>query len=480
MKGSEELSDALRLLPLTEAADQLARGSVTSVSLTEACLTAAERVQSELNAFIEIRADQAMRQAEDADRRRANGDVVGPLQGIPLAHKDVFYRPGEITTAGSAYLANFRPQQKAKVLEHLDAAGAVDIGTLNLAEFCVGPTGQNDHTGDCKNPWNPSHITGGSSSGSGAAVGACAIFASLGSDTGGSIRLPAGICGVVGLKPSRGLVSLSGGVERCWSLDVFGPLARTVEDVALMLGAIAGYDQTDHHSRSITIPDYHAACRARTDTAPIAVPVGLFDMLDGDIAERHREALEELCAAGFRLNEVELPETASLYQQTTVINNVEATFLHQDNLEKEPIRYNPSTLWRINRGYDVSALDYLAAIRGQEIARERFSASLLKEHSAIYLPLLETDVPTIEDVKFSDTQGADRIVPRLTRWTRWISYLGLPSLTLPIGFAASGLPVACQLLGGMYRETTLLQIGHAFQSRTRWHEEHPAIARSPR
>ncbi len=478
MKFSKELSEALRLRPLAEAAAHLDSGDVTSVSLTEACLEASERIQSKVNAFIAIRPDQALRQAAEADRKRAAGDSAGPLLGIPLAHKDIFYRPGEVTTAGSAYLADFRPDEKAHLLERLDAAGAVDIGTLNLAEFCVGPTGQNDHSGHCRNPWNTDHITGGSSSGSGAAVASCAVFGSIGSDTGGSIRVPAGICGVVGLKPSRGLVSLHGGVERCWSLDVFGPLARTVEDAALLLDAIAGYDPKDQHSRSITLPDYRASCFAKPRTTSIAVPVDLFECLDDEIAECHRAALDELQAAGFDLCQVELPDTARLYELTTVINNVEATFLHRDNLAKEPVRYNASTLWRINRGYDISALDYINAVRNQAIERDKFTAQVLSPHAALYLPLLEIDVPLLDSMTFSDTEGADRIVPRLTKWTRWISYLGLPALTLPIGYAPSGLPVACQLLGRNFEEAAILQIGHSFQTRISSQMKLPEIAQS--
>lgn len=465
-----------RFLSLAAASDLLASGEATSVELTGACIAAARRTQPVLNAFIDLREEQALRRAEAADRARERGEAGGPLHGIPLAHKDVFYRQGERTTAGSAVLEDFRPSETAFVLDRLDAAGAVDLGTLNLAEFCVGPTGQNDHTGSCFNPWDPERITGGSSSGSGAAVAARLAYGSIGSDTGGSIRLPSGFCGVTGLKPSHGRVSLRGGVERCWSLDVFGPLARTAEDAAIMMSAVAGFDPDDPLSRSKPVPDYRAGLKRPVQRMKVAVPAGLLDQAEDDVAARHRDALDALRALGIEFVEVTLPDTQRLYDLTTIINNAEATYLHRAEIEARPEAFNGSTLSRINRGYDVRAIDYLASVRGQARERADFERAVLGGCAALYLPLIDIEVPRLADVMFGDTDGADRIVPKLTRWTRWVSYLGLPGLSLPIGFSRNCLPVACQLIGHFFDEETLLGLGHAYQQVTAWHEEVPPVA----
>lgn len=465
---------------LAEISRQLDSGEVSSRMLTEASIQAALRSQAELNAFIEIRAEQALRQAENADRQRAQGRRLGPLHGVPLAHKDIFFRSGERTTAGSKTLADFRPTETSAVLERLDAAGAVDVGTLNLAEFCVGPTGQNDHSGACRNPWDVTRISGGSSSGSGAAVGARVVFGSIGSDTGGSIRLPAGLCGVVGLKPSHGRVSLRGAIERCWSLDVFGPLARTAEDAALLMDAIAGFDPDDPLSRAGPEPACFAGLSSPVSDLRVGVPMSLFDALEPDVAARHSEALDVLRGLGVTLEDVALPDTDRLYALTTVINNVEATFLHRRGIDLHPGDYNRSTLSRIDRGGNILALDYLDAVRGRATERRRFEAETLAGCAALYLPLLDFETPTLAEVTFADAEGADRIVPRLTRWTRWVSYLGLPAMALPIGFSRNGLPVACQLLGHFFTEEILLRLGAAYQKETAWHDARPLASERPR
>jgi len=461
---------SLARLSLAQASARLARGETTSEALTAASLDVIAQAQPLVNAFIRLDADEAMQAARRADAERRAGRVRGPLHGIPLAHKDIFYRPGKITTAGSAFLEGQRAQEQSAVLACLDEAGAIDLGTLNLAEFCVGPTGQNAHTGHCRNPWDTTRITGGSSSGSGAAVAARMVFGSIGSDTGGSIRLPAGICGLTGLKPSYGRISLRGAVQRCWSLDVFGPIARSAEDAALLFDAIDHFDACDPWSRALHVTDVPPA----DDWRPvIAVPQGALDGLPSDLAAAHEAALRDLHAAGVRLQAVDMPDIGRLYDVTSVINNVEATWLHRQRLEAEPQRFNGSTRSRIDRGHGIPGLDYLDAVNGRAVERACFESESLGEADALYLPLLEIDVPRLDDVVFDDTRGADDIVPRITRWTRFVSYLGLPALAMPVGRSATGMPVAAQLVGRYFRDRALLQVASRYQRVTDWHRAEP-------
>ncbi|MCG8546278.1 MAG: amidase, partial [Alphaproteobacteria bacterium] len=239
------MSDDLAGLGLCDVADRIRGGDVSAAEVTEAAIRRAERLQPTLNAFIRLEAEEALMAARDIDRRLASGDAVGPLAGVPLAHKDMYYRAGKRSTCGSTIRADFVADRTATVMARLDDAGAVYLGGLNMSEFAVGPTGHNIHHGACRNPWNPAHAPGGSSSGSGAAVAARLVYGALGSDTGGSIRIPAALCGLVGLKPSQGRISRHGGLSLSFSLDCFGPLTRTVTDCARLTGLLAGYDPSD-------------------------------------------------------------------------------------------------------------------------------------------------------------------------------------------------------------------------------------------
>ncbi len=243
-------------LTLREAASAIAQGRLHAEALVEACLDRIERWQPALNCFIRITAEAARKQARAADRAVKAGHPLPPLHGVPLAHKDMFYRAGEICTCGAKIRADFIPDHTATVLSRLDAAGGIELGRLNMAEFAIGPTGHNDHFGRCRNPWNLEHITGGSSSGSGAAVAAGLVFGALGSDTGGSVRLPAAACGVVGIKPTLGRVSRYGAMPLSYSFDCIGVLARSVGDCARLLSVIAGADANDGMSSSRPVPDY--------------------------------------------------------------------------------------------------------------------------------------------------------------------------------------------------------------------------------
>jgi aspartyl-tRNA(Asn)/glutamyl-tRNA(Gln) amidotransferase subunit A len=249
-------NDDIALWDLSEVADAIAARRISSVEATEACLARIEVWQPRVNAFLRLYKDKALAQAQAMDAELAAGKRRGPLHGVPMAHKDMYYRKGEISTGGSAIRKDWIAPVTATALEKLDAAGVVELGFLNMAEFAAGPTGHNVHHGHCRNPWDQSRVTGGSSSGSGASVAARLVFGALGSDTGGSIRLPAAACGVVGMKATYGRVSRAGAVARSWSLDHVGPLTRTVRDNARMLSVVAGHDVNDSTTSEKAVPDY--------------------------------------------------------------------------------------------------------------------------------------------------------------------------------------------------------------------------------
>lgn len=476
--GSSSNRDSERVGLLNLSIHQLSvllrRREVSSREVTQACLSAIEKLQPLLNPFIHVESDAALRQADIADQAITKGKIKGVLHGIPLAHKDIFFRKGRRSTCGSKIRENFYPETTATVLEKIDAAGAVDLGGLNLAEFCVGPTGHNDHFGHCRNPWNPMHVSGGSSSGSGSAVAARLIYGSIGSDTGGSIRLPAGMCGVVGLKPTHGRVSLYGAMPRCWSLDVFGPITRTVRDAAILFDAIAGFDERDPWSRAVDV----SSCVEKLDRSikgqRIGVPENyLFPQLSNELKKVHDQALVVFKDIGAELVSIKMPDPEELYLWTTIINRVEAGYIHKEWIQTRRDDYNTSTITRIADGFDISAVDYIDALERRHQANKKFNQMVFQQCDVLYCPLLLIDTPTIADTDIHNEASAGSIVHHVTQATRWVSYVGLPTLALPIGFSSAGLPVSAQLISPRFTEDCLLTLGDAYQKVTDWHNINP-------
>ncbi len=287
---------------LTDTADAIRDKRVSSRELVEACLARIDRLQPTLNCFISLDAERALAGADAADAAVARGDATGPLHGVPLAHKDMYYRKGIVCTCGSKIRREFVPDRTATVLERLTAAGALNLGGLNMAEFAVGPTGHNVHWGDCHNPWNPAHITGGSSSGSGSAVAGRLVFGALGSDTGGSVRLPSTMCGLVGIEPTQTRVSRYGIMGLSFSLDNVGPLTRTARDCARVLGVIAGHDPKDPTSSAMPVPDYEAELDGGISGLRVGVPGNYYyDGADDEVRALMKASLEQLEELGARV-----------------------------------------------------------------------------------------------------------------------------------------------------------------------------------
>ena len=357
------INDDLALRDLSEVADAIAAGRITSVQATEACLARIAVWQPRTNAFLRLHKEKALEQARAMDEELAAGKRRGPLHGVPMAHKDMYYRAGEISTGGSAIRRNWVAPVTSTVLQKLDAAGVVELGFLNMAEFAAGPTGHNVHHGHCRNPWDDKRVTGGSSSGSGASVAARMVYGALGSDTGGSIRLPASACGVVGMKATYGRVSRAGAVARSWTLDHVGPLTRTVRDNARMLAVVAGHDPDDSTTSEKPVPDYEALLDGGVRGLKIgfALPDALAPV-DPQIGAAVQAAADALGKLGAAITPATMPDFTALYRAAEVIVKCEAAAMHRPWMEADA-PYANQVRTRMEAGFFIPATQYIDALR---------------------------------------------------------------------------------------------------------------------
>ena len=461
---------------LCEAAEAIAAGRVSSEELVRACLARIERTQPTLNSFLAVEAEPALAAARRADAERARGRLRGPLHGVPLAHKDMFYRAGQLCSCGSAIRRDWRAEVTCTLLERLEAAGAITLGRLNMNEFATGPHGLNQHFGHCRNPWNPAHITGGSSSGAGAAVAARQVYGALGSDTGGSVRLPAAFCGVVGLKPTQGRVSRYGMLPLSFSMDQAGPLARTVRDGARLLRSVAGHDPRDATSSHEPVPDYEAALEGPIRGMRIGLPANYYG--DG-MSEPVRAALQAAQSAfrdlGAELREVRLPDHDLMYPLGNMVSRTEAAAAHREWLAARPQDYSPQVRARISIGLFTPATHYLAALRLRGAILQRVMDDVYSQVDVLLTPATSSAAPPIAEADVGDSPGFLELLAAIGRCTQPANYLGLPALALPMGFSVAGLPLSLQLIGRPFGEARLLRLGHAYQQATDWHTRAPAL-----
>jgi aspartyl-tRNA(Asn)/glutamyl-tRNA(Gln) amidotransferase subunit A len=462
---------------LTEAAAALARGELSSVELTRRCLARAHCLNAELNCFIRIEDEAALAAARAADAARAAGRAPGPLHGVPIALKDMFYDPARITSGGSRLRRAFRATTTATVLARLTAAGAVNLGALNMTEFALGPTGHNAHYGDCRNPWNTGHIAGGSSSGAGAATAARLVFGALGSDTSGSIRTPAAANGVVGLKPTYGRVSRAGVMPLSWSADHVGTLARPARDCARLLGVIAGHDPADPSSSRRAVPDYEAALGRGVAGLRIGVPRNFyFDGVAPDVRAAVEAALRVYEAAGARVLEVQVPAPEHLTELGRAIIYSEAASIHGEWLRTCPGDYSPQVRARVATGVAIPAPLYLEALKLRPLLLREFVTRVYAQCDLVCTPTLLEPVPTLAATDVGDSAALWRLISALGHCTAPFNYLGVPALTLHAGFTDNGLPAGLQLVGRPFAEELLLCAAAAYQSATDWHTRLPAVA----
>jgi aspartyl-tRNA(Asn)/glutamyl-tRNA(Gln) amidotransferase subunit A len=463
-------------ISLIEAADSVSRGKATSLELLQACWANLDAVNPLLNAVIWEERAPAEAAARAADEKVARGERLGLLHGVPMAHKDMYYDAGKVVTCGSKIRRDFVATTTSTALQRLKDAGTVRLGSLQMVEFAYGPTGHNSHYGPVHNPWGLDHITGGSSSGSGAAVAARLTFAALGSDTGGSIRMPAHFCGVTGLKTTVGRISRAGAMPLSQSLDTVGPLARSAEDCALLLGLMAGADPDDPTAAAGPLPDYAAAVREPIKGLTIGIPTAFYvDDLDPEVAAILDETIAVLKREGANIVQVELPDQRQLTAACQLVLAVEAAAFHKRWLIERPQDYGPQVLMRLQNGLAIPGVSYLEAMRWRGPALAAHLAAVAGV-DAVIAPVAPVAAPTIAESDVGNSADAEAVIQRLTRFTRPVNYLGLPSLSIPAGFTRGGLPVGMQLVGRSFDEAMLLRIGAAFQRATDFHDRVPKPA----
>jgi aspartyl-tRNA(Asn)/glutamyl-tRNA(Gln) amidotransferase subunit A len=463
------------LMSLVAVAGAIAQKKLSSHEVTRSCLHRIAQWQPRLNAFMAVESEAALKAADAADAALAKGNSSGPLHGVPLAHKDMYYDAGKVVTCGSAIRRDFVPKTTSTALQRLKDAGQIRLGSLQMVEFAYGPTGHNVHYGAVHNPWHVDHITGGSSSGSGSAVAARLTFAALGSDTGGSIRMPAHFCGVTGLKTTVGRVSRAGAMPLSQSLDTVGPLAQTAEDCALLLGLMAGADPEDPTASSLPVADYLAATKGSIKGLKIGVPAGFYvDDLDPEVARILDETIAVLKQEGAEIVSVELPDQRQLTAACQLVLAAEAAAFHKRWMIERPQDYGAQVLMRLQNGLAIPAVSYLEAMRWRGPALAAYLAAVTGT-DAVLAPVGPVPAPTIAESDVGNGPDAEAVIQRLTRFTRPVNYLGLPSLAIPAGFTKSGLPVGMQLIGRSFDEAMLLRIGAAFQRATDFHARVPEL-----
>ncbi len=460
MSGIAELS-------LATLAKAIARGKISSVEATTSCLKGLETLGRELNAVAGLDPDAALKSAKRADRERAQGKRRGKLHGVPLAHKDMYYRQGRLSECGAKIRRGYMPTVTATVLKRLDAAGALDIARLNMVEFAMGPTGHNPHTGTPMNPWSKAHVPGGSSSGPAISVAARINFGALGSDTGGSIRLPAAFCNLVGIKPTYGLVSRYGAMPLSFSQDHVGPLTRTVEDAALILQAIAGHDPDDPTTSSRKVPNFLAEIEKGAKGRSIVVAEGWFRQgMDAEVAAGLDAAAEIYRKLGAKVARVDVPSLDHVNAMAMAITGVESASYHAQWLRERPQDYGDQVRQRIQQGLMYPAVRYLEALRLRRRVLAGFLTDVLGKADALLAPVLSFPVPTIAETDVGGDHRAFEVVARVARNTRPINYLGLPAISAPCGFTRNKLPLGMQLVGRPFAETRLIRLARAYERET--------------
>jgi aspartyl-tRNA(Asn)/glutamyl-tRNA(Gln) amidotransferase subunit A len=457
---------ALTDLTLVEAAQRIARREISPLEITGAYLERIQDLDSRLNCFITLTAGQAVQRARQAEQALAKGVTIGLLPGIPLAVKDLYETRGVRTTAGSTFFSEYIPEVDAAAVERLELAGAVLLGKLNMHEIALGVTNVNPHYGPCHNPWALERVSGGSSGGSAAALAAGLCLGALGTDTGGSIRIPAALCGVVGLKPTRGRVSLRGVIPLSWNSDHAGPMARRVEDVALLLQVIAGYDPRDAYSLDVAVEDYQSQLRDGVHGWRVALADDeFFNEADAGVLECVRQAGRVFEQLGATVEAVPLPGAHQAAQANGLMVVADAAAYHRDRLEENPTGFGTDVLERLNTGRNLALHEYIRAARMRTLVLRQFE-QFFQDYDILLTPATPITAPLIE--------GQDAIAQArlLTRFTAPFNLTGLPALSLPCGFV-EGLPVGLQIVARPWAEAQVLRAAYAYEQATEWHLRQP-------
>lgn len=467
----------LASLTLTEAADAVRGGQATAMDLLDACWKRMEALNPTLNAMIWQDREAAETAARAADQAVRDKRKLGRLHGIPMAHKDMYYQAGRLSTCGSALRKDWRPDVTATVIARMAGEGAYVFGGLNMAEFAQNPTGHNKTFGDCHNPWNPPRITGGSSSASGVSVAARFNYMALGSDTGGSIRLPASACGVTGIKGTQTRVSRFGVMPLSFSHDNVGPLARSARDCARVMAVISGHDPMDPTSAREAVPDYEAGLDGDLRGQRIGVPTNVFfDGADGPVIAAIEQALEVLKARGASVVRLELPVMDAVATYGSIISRVEAATIHAEWMRTDPQAYGQHISGRMYPGYAIPAPYYVEALARRGPVLRAFAAGVFDRVDALVTPTIKTCIPTLADTDIDrGPPGTEHRFMAVSSNTRPFNYLGLPAVSVPCGLDPNGCPIGLQIAGRPFAEGRVLRIADAYQRDTDWHRRLPPI-----
>ena len=472
-----DVRDKLPLLPIADLGHLIRQRDVSPVEVVDTFLDRIEGLDGRVGSFITIMRDEARESARLAERDIAAGIYKGPLHGISLGLKDIYYTKGTRTTGGSKIRrwAEFVPAEDATVVGRLREAGAIIIGKLSTHEFASGATGHNPHYGQPRNPWGLEHVTGGSSGGSGAAVAACLCAGALGTDTGGSVRIPATLCGITGLKPTYGRLSRYGIIPLSWSLDHAGPMTRTVEDAALMMNAMAGHDPRDPASADVPVPDFTSGLAAGIEGLRIGIPrEHFFESLDdqvSDAVQKARAVLEELGASTV---EVSMPSVRHVPEFHSVISQTDAAAFHEETIRDHAQELTPNVRDRLEVGRMTTAVQYIRAQRARSVVRQEVCKAL-EQVDVLVTPTSVVTAPRIDQQMVAAPGGRASVLTLLSRNTAPFNDSGVPACTVPCGFDASGLPIGLQIAGRNFDEVTVLRVANAYQQATDWHTRHPEL-----
>jgi aspartyl-tRNA(Asn)/glutamyl-tRNA(Gln) amidotransferase subunit A len=443
-------------------AKEIADGKLSSLEATTAAIERLRAAHELTHCIIALEAEEALAAAAAADAAIANGNATGPLAGVPLAHKDMFDRKGKIASWGACIRADRPATEDATAIARFKAAGALQIATLHLAEFAYGPTGHNYVLGHARNPWDPTRITGGSSAGAAAAIAYGAIPLGLGSDTGGSLRLPAACCGIVSLKPTWSRVSRAGAMPLAPRLDTIGVLARHVEDLALALGLLAGPDPHDPSAVTQPVADY----LGRLHDPVAGIRVGIDSALVGESHPQVQRMVETVAGILTRLGleraDCRFADWQTVDHLVQLVQLPDASAAHAAFLRMRPDDYGPQVRARVEVGHFIAAVDHLTALRARGLFLERTLRETFRDIDIALLPILADPLPTIAELDVRGGAEVQAAMGRVVKFTRPINYLGLPTLTLPIP-RDGGLPNGVQLIGRPFAEAQLLAIGQAYQ-----------------
>jgi aspartyl-tRNA(Asn)/glutamyl-tRNA(Gln) amidotransferase subunit A len=463
------MPEALISRPIHQLAPLLQKKEISPVELFNEAIERIHQLQPKLNSFITITEQEGRKAATEAESEIRKGQYRGPLHGIPISIKDLFATRGVRTTAGSKILAQWIPDYDATAVARLRQAGMVLVGKNHMHEFAYGVTSDNPHYGPARNPWDPTRVPGGSSGGSAAAVATSQCSASLGSDTGGSIRIPSAVCGTVGLKPTYGRVSRYGAIPLAWSLDHAGPITKTVEDAAIMLAAIAGADPKDRSASSRSISDYRKQMQGSIRRLRLGVPRQyFFEHVDPEIQKFVNSALRQLESMGATRVEVDLPDLENCSAMEAHITLAEATSYHEQYLKKQADDYGPGVRTNLEAGRYLLATDYVKSQRARTLLQRNFNEAF-KRADVIVSPTLPALPPLVGEVWVQSGGLREHVIDAFLRFNIPYDLTGFPAISIPCGLGSTGLPIGLQIAGKAFDETTVLRVANAYEQSTASH-----------